>query len=121
MYKINSFLKLNQEIPLSIEFTTAHQGYFQIHLCDEISESESCFNRNVLKFSNGEKNYLIPWEEPMWINTTAFLPAHIKCDRCTLRLHYRAGNTWGKCPDGTQAMGCGLQETFRSCSDVSIY
>ena len=31
-----------------------------------------------------------------------------------------AGNSWGKCPDGTGKLGCGDQETFRGCSDVAI-
>jgi hypothetical protein len=30
------------------------------------------------------------------------------------------GNNWGDCDDGTSAMGCGPQETFRSCSDIVI-
>ena len=31
-------------------------------------------------------------------------------------LLYFAGNNWGACEDGTAGMGCGPQETFRSCS-----
>lgn len=31
-----------------------------------------------------------------------------------------AGNNWGKCDDGTEKVGCGPQEQFRACSDVSI-
>ena len=30
------------------------------------------------------------------------------------------GNNWGKCEDGTSGMGCGPQETFRSCADIQI-
>ena len=31
------------------------------------------------------------------------------------------GNNWGKCDDdGTEGMGCGPQEHFRSCADVEI-
>lgn len=30
------------------------------------------------------------------------------------------GNNWGECEDGTHAIGCGNQETFRSCADISI-
>lgn len=33
---------------------------------------------------------------------------------------YVAGNNWGKCDDGTERVGCGPQEQFRACSDVSI-
>lgn len=31
-----------------------------------------------------------------------------------------AGNNWGKCDDGTERVGCGPQEQFRACADVSI-
>jgi len=27
---------------------------------------------------------------------------------------------WGTCPNGTEAVGCGLPETFRNCADVTI-
>ena len=30
------------------------------------------------------------------------------------------GNTWGVCQNGTQGVGCGNQETFINCADVSI-
>ena len=31
------------------------------------------------------------------------------------------GNTWGKCKNGTEGMGCGDQEQFRNCADIQIY
>lgn len=30
------------------------------------------------------------------------------------------GNTWDVCVNGTGAVGCGNQETFRNCADVAI-
>ena len=35
-------------------------------------------------------------------------------------IHFYLGNNWGKCEDGTSGMGCGPQETFRSCADIQI-
>ena len=32
-----------------------------------------------------------------------------------------AGNTWGECADGSESVGCGVQETFINCADVAIY
>ena len=29
-------------------------------------------------------------------------------------------NNWGSCHNGHRGMGCGPQETFRSCSDIAI-
>lgn len=37
-----------------------------------------------------------------------------------LQWRYVAGNNWGRCPDGTEAIGCGPQEEFRACSDIAI-
>lgn len=31
-----------------------------------------------------------------------------------------AGNNWGICADGTGALGCGPQEEFRACADVTV-
>lgn len=31
-----------------------------------------------------------------------------------------AGNNWGLCPDGSEAVGCGPTETFVNCADVSV-
>ncbi|CAG7717581.1 unnamed protein product [Allacma fusca] len=106
-------------IPLSVEFTISHIGFFEVQVCDQLPETDSCFRK--LKFGDGSERYtLTPPERPIWINTTVVLPLDIKCQQCTLRLHYRAGNNWGDCGDGTEGMGCGLQETFRSCVDISV-
>lgn len=37
-----------------------------------------------------------------------------------LQWRYVAGNNWGRCADGTEAIGCGPQEEFRACSDIAI-
>ncbi|RXG66862.1 hypothetical protein Avbf_17296 [Armadillidium vulgare] len=33
---------------------------------------------------------------------------------------YVGANNWGTCDNGTEGMGCGPQETFKNCADVSI-
>ena len=32
--------------------------------------------------------------------------------QCVLQWRYVAGNNWGKCPNGTEKVGCGPQEHF---------
>ena len=32
----------------------------------------------------------------------------------------KLANNWGRCPNGTQAVGCGPQETYRNCADISV-
>ncbi|CAG7717582.1 unnamed protein product [Allacma fusca] len=106
-------------IPVNVEFTTSHLGYFEIQICDKLPETEDCFR--TLTFGDGSnRQTLDPPERPIWVNTTVRLPSDIRCEQCTLRLHYRGGNNWGDCGNGKEGMGCGLQETFRSCSDISV-
>ena len=38
----------------------------------------------------------------------------------SLQWTYDTANSWGTCRNGTDAMGCGPQETFRACSDIKI-
>lgn len=40
------------------------------------------------------------------------------CNAC--QWTYTAGNNWGLCEDGTNGQGCGPQETFRACADISV-
>lgn len=44
----------------------------------------------------------------------------LECGNCVVQWRYIAGNNWGMCEDGTGAVGCGPQEEFRACSDISI-
>lgn len=44
----------------------------------------------------------------------------LECSNCVLQWHYTAGNNWGVCANGTGALGCGPQEQFRGCADISI-
>jgi len=97
-----------------------HLGYVQIQFCAEIPETEECFNKNNLEFPNGWNKYYMPLDTPIWLNTTVKLPVGVTCDHCTLRLHYRAGLLVGECDDGSVNPGCGVQEVYRSCSDISV-
>lgn len=31
-----------------------------------------------------------------------------------------AANNWGICENGTEAIGCGPQETYRNCADIAV-
>ena len=48
------------------------------------------------------------------------LPPYLTCTQCVMQWTYYAGNTWGTCSDGEQAIGCGPQETFINCADIAI-
>ncbi len=42
-------------------------------------------------------------------NTSVELPMDMVCDQCILQWTYTAGNDWGTCDNGTEALGCGPQ------------
>ena len=113
-----------QKIDLEVDLTANHIGYFQFAICplrnSKELETEKCFKKFPLTLSNNKDRYLVPEFLLGLINIKAFLPPNLTCEHCVLRWHYRAGNNWGTCPNGTEALGCGDQETFRTCSDISI-
>lgn len=80
-------------------------------------ETEDCFT--PLPLVDGSYSQTIGKDD---FNVTSYvqLPQKFWCKRCVLRWHYSAGNNWGICENGTSAMGCGPQETFRSCADIRI-
>ncbi|KAJ8976416.1 hypothetical protein NQ317_005336 [Molorchus minor] len=109
-------------IDVHVKLTANHFGTFTYSLCvledSQAPESgEDCFLPLLLE--GGSSQYNVTKDE-YDITNRVQLP-EIKCERCVLRWHYRAGNNWGTCDDGTSALGCGAQETFRTCADITIY
>jgi len=114
----------NQEIDITLDITVSHLGHFTFKLCYAESDlhdpSQLCFDRNILPVLPERTD---SWELTEWVAqeyTVRVQLPDIECDRCVLQWTYTGGNNWGTCEDGTQATGCGPQETFRACSDISI-
>ncbi|RZB84929.1 uncharacterized protein BDFB_010861 [Asbolus verrucosus] len=109
---------------VQIVLTTNHLGYFNFSLCvlqdaTAPESGEDCFQPVTL--GNGAIQYdVVSTAKNLTIDTQVKLPDGLKCDRCVLRWHYNTGNNWGECDDGTWDVGCGPQETFRSCADIAI-
>ncbi|CAG7710001.1 unnamed protein product [Allacma fusca] len=112
-----------QTVDIDVDLTTSHKGYFQFRLCDNgrngVPEEQSCFDRNLLQLEQGGTNFPITGPSGHYYPKVK-LPQGVTCSHCVLQWHYVAGNNWGDCGNGTQAPGCGPQETFRGCSDISI-
>ena len=120
---------MGQTIDVHVDLTTNHWGYFEFSLCDDVRKNkpatEECFEKNVLFLTErpGETRYYIAEDTPkkMMVKYKLDLPQGVSCTNCVLRWTYVTGNTWGKCEDGTEKVGCGDQETFRNCADIQIY
>lgn len=116
-----------QLIDVDIELTANHQGYFELSLCPltdkDQMETQDCFDRYPLTIKGRSSNrFDIPEGTPKKVgfNYQVKLPDGVTCTNCVIQWIYFARNTWGKCPNGTQSVGCGNQETFVNCADVGI-
>jgi hypothetical protein len=102
------------------ELTMSHKGFMEWRLCPQ-GESQSCFDRHLLQLvGGGVGGSRLPVTGTGTYRTQLRLPQGLTCSHCVLQWNYRAGNNWGDCGNGTKAVGCGPQETFRGCSDISI-
>ncbi|CAG9762521.1 unnamed protein product [Ceutorhynchus assimilis] len=108
-------------IDVTVLITANHLGALYFHICDlkdgSQAETEECFH--PMKLADGTNSYPVHALDYR-VDIQLRLPKDLVCERCVLRWHYRTGNSWGICEDGTQNMGCGNQEIFRSCADISI-
>ena len=82
--------------------------------------TDACFDAHPIYLTNGERRYNVTAGVLGFFNIMGKLPNDLACEHCVLRWHWWTGNNWGFCPDGVGRLGCGPQETFRSCSDISI-
>ncbi|XP_029645797.1 uncharacterized protein LOC115219724 [Octopus sinensis] len=136
------FITANYEegstITAAVQVTANHKGYFEFRICpydnpkagdieysngsDFVEVSQSCLNKHLLTI--GETNdtkYYIPHTSPVMLNNISLkLPSGVVCNKCLFQWTYITGNSWGRFPNGTACIGCGLQETFKACSDVII-
>lgn len=107
-------------IPVTVDLTRSHLGYWELRLCDDPQNNDQeCFDQHVLELEDGGTKYY-PIEGSKKYELTYRLPPGLVCDHCVLQWKYTAGNNWGVCEDGQQMVGCGNQEQFRACSDISI-
>ncbi|CAH1187066.1 unnamed protein product [Phyllotreta striolata] len=107
-------------IDVGVVLTANHLGTFTYSLCPipdvNAPEPESCFENLLLE--DGSASFTVTAEDKI-VKNRVRLP-NITCERCVLRWTYRCGNSVGECSDGQWRMGCGMQEHFRSCSDIAI-
>ena len=112
-------------VDVMINLDTNHGGYFEFELCRrdsfDVEETDECFEK--LKFTDGSerKRLQTSHSDRGLMSMSLSLPDDLReCRACILRWNYRAGNNWGICADGSVGNGCGPQELYRNCADISI-
>jgi len=114
-----------QVLQVEVELTAYHGGYFEFRLCPHNTRTrpvaQRCLDRHLLTQESGEvRFYPGPPSPGGRYSLTYSLPPHLTCGLCVLQWRYVAGNSWGKCTNGTEAVGCGAQEEFRACADLTV-
>lgn len=110
-------------IDVFIDIVANHGGIFNFEMCWRNSfnekETESCFEK--LQLVDGRSEYLLDFNSgPGKRIIQVKLPKDRTCDKCVLRWHWKSGNNWGRCADGSHQVGCGPQETYRNCADIAV-
>ncbi|KAK7068510.1 hypothetical protein SK128_018800 [Halocaridina rubra] len=107
-----------------VELTANHRGYFEFRICPHnrptVPVTNECLDQNVLKLSDGSGTRYYPGPGSKKFYVKYRLPIGMTCKQCVLQWRYVAGNNWGTCENGTGMVGCGPQEQFRSCADITI-
>ncbi|XP_033216760.1 uncharacterized protein LOC117172708 [Belonocnema kinseyi] len=110
-------------IPVRVELTANHYGYFEFRTCPMTYKgtevTQECLDKYLLRGENGTIRYY-PAPGNGIFESYYKLPEGLTCAQCVFQWRYVAGNNWGKCENGTGAVGCGPQEEFRSCADIAI-
>ncbi|KAG8199106.1 hypothetical protein JTE90_016243 [Oedothorax gibbosus] len=118
--------KPGQVIHTVVDITANHRGYFEFRLCPNKSPkkevSQDCLDRNLLTILNSTSTryHDVGNHGSTRVQLALQLPPGLTCKHCVFQWTYVAGNNWGRCKNETFALGCGAQETFKSCADISI-
>lgn len=116
-------------IDLMIEIVANHGGQFNFEMCWrnswDIIESEECFESLKLSGEEVDNDDRLSYELNPASGTGIYtmsvdLPTNKTCENCILRWHWKSANNWGVCEDGSEAIGCGYQEIYRNCADISV-
>lgn len=112
-----------QTIDLVIEVTALHFGFFEFRICpnNNVSSpvSQACLDQHLLVLSDGKTQYTEVTATGRYL-LEAQLPQGLTCSQCVIQWKWHTGNNFGFGPDGRSCKGCGPQEEFYGCADVTI-
>ena len=111
---IGATFSMDSVIEVEVELTAYHQGFFQARLCPHNRRdrpvAQTCLDKHLLNLEAGGQRYYPASPRPGESYKLRYrLPPGLTCDLCVLQWRYVAGNSWGKCHNETEAVGCGAQ------------
>lgn len=116
----------SEEIPIAIQLTAHHKGFFQFKICemtpDMATEDEDCFNSSdsIMELADGSTIWDVNNGSTGIFNGKIRLPDDLSCEHCVIQWRYHTGNSWGCDKTGKCGLGLGQQEEFYGCADVKI-
>jgi hypothetical protein len=116
-----------QIFSVAVMITANHLGYFEFKICNLDAnnriESDNCFAQNPVLTESGDPKYQVPSSDNKLYEFKLQLPENLACEHCVLQWTYVTGNSWDYCDETKThgALGCGMQEHFRTCSDIAIF
>lgn len=111
----------HDSITIKVELTANHFGFFEFRVCeDPKTTTQDCLDKYVLQLDGKDSSKYYPKDGNKVYEMKYKLPEGLECAHCLLQWRYIAGNNWGSCGNGTEAVGCGPQEEFRACADIAI-
>ncbi|ODM91873.1 hypothetical protein Ocin01_14811 [Orchesella cincta] len=91
-------------IPVEVELTTSHKGWFEFKLCSKEDTAshldQACFDEHPLELADGSgTNSKVPLKEEegkiLLCGYNLTLPKEVTCEHCVIQWHYETGNSWG--------------------------
>ncbi|CAH1775247.1 unnamed protein product [Owenia fusiformis] len=125
----NGIIVANYEVgsvfDVTVELTANHWGFFEYRLCvnNNVTKviTHDCLDQNLLTIAGtSDTRFYVPDDLKRNYTVSVQLPSGLSCSQCVLQWRYKTANSWGIDPDGTECVGCGPQEEFYGCSDISV-
>ncbi|XP_067664612.1 mucin-5B-like [Haliotis asinina] len=116
--------RTGQKIPLVLDITSNHKGYFEFRICPwnnpRLAVNQSCLDEHPLVVEGSGIRYPLTLQGAfVMVNLTGQLPDNLTCTQCVLQWRWVGGQHMG-IKDGRECMGCGKQEQWHNCADVAI-
>ncbi|XP_045173145.2 uncharacterized protein LOC123534789 [Mercenaria mercenaria] len=109
-------------ITVQVEITVNHGGWFEFKICpnNDVKKraTQECLDKYLLQQLDGSTRFVIP-EGLGIVSIKLKLPQGLSCSQCVLQWKWNTASNV-RCDGSKCCRGCGPQEQFYGCSDVTI-
>ncbi|XP_060569491.1 uncharacterized protein LOC132727913 [Ruditapes philippinarum] len=114
----------NAQIIVELDITVAHGGWSEFRICpnNDVHKpvTQQCLDKFILASPSGDTRY-IHQRKRGTLRIPLVLPPGLTCTQCVLQWKWNAASNFNCDPITHKCCkGCGLQEQFYGCADISI-